>query len=111
MDPPFYHVPLFFAVVTAVFVVRFLVYYSKLLTYLRQEHPQEYERLATTYGFGTGCPKNIKAIRFLFTKDHLDDPQVLRLKVRARNSLLFTLQGIATVSVTFIWALIRARQN
>ena len=90
-------------VATAAFLVRLMIYQRKLSDYLRVNHTEKWKELTTIWGFGPGYVNSWRAKRFLFSKDDLGDPEVLRLKVIVRNSYIGVMTGIPA---TFLMALI-----
>lgn len=90
----------FLLALTAISMVWFFIFQHKLYTYLRENHTEKWKELTTVLGFGPGYTNSLRAIKFLFRKDDLDDPELLRLKVIVRNASIYVLTGFLAV---FIW--------
>ena len=84
-------------------MIRCLIYQAKLFKYLQAKHIEKWKYLTTVWRFGPGCVNNIRGIGFLFSKDDLGDPEVLRLKVIVRNAFIHTVTGFPAA---FIWGFI-----
>ena len=92
---------LIFAVFAISSAARFFIYQRKLMKYLLEKHTEKWNDLTTIIGYGPGYANSLKGIRFLFGKDYLNDPGILRLKVIVRNSFLYTLFGMMGTSLAF----------
>lgn len=101
MKNSFYGAILLFAAFTLVSMVRCLIFQHKLYKYLLEKHTEKWKDLTTVLGVGPGYANGLKAMKFLFSKDDLSDPEVLRLKVIVRNSFIHTFGGMITVFFTF----------
>ncbi len=87
--------------ITIVTMIRALVSQHKLWEHLRTKHDEKWSGLTYTGKWGTGLANGQKSLVFLFSREDLNDPEVLRLKVITRNSLLYQLAGFFGL---FIWA-------
>ncbi|MBW8041684.1 MAG: hypothetical protein FVQ85_17035 [Planctomycetes bacterium] len=95
---------LFFTVGFVVSVVRLFVYQHKLMRYLLKNHTEKWKELTSILDFGPGYANSIRGMKFLFGKEYLGDPEVLRLKVIVRNSFLFAIMGAVMVFLSFALA-------
>ncbi len=94
---------IFLFVGTILFGIRVLIYQHKLYHYLLKHHTEKWKKLTTVFGFGPGLANGLRGMKFLYSKDYLDDSEVLRLKVIIRNSFILTLGGMfATLFWSFI---------
>jgi len=102
---------IFIFAVTTVSMIRCLVYQHKLFNYLRENHTEKWKELTTVFGLGPGIQNSLRGSRFLFGKDYLDDTEVLRLKVIARNSAIYTATGFFAMFIAFfISVVVHSRQ-
>ncbi len=92
---------LFFTVGFIVFVLRLFVYQHKLMRYLLKNHTEKWKELTSILGSGPGLANGIRGIKFLFGKEYLGDPEVLRLKVIVRNSFLLAIMGSVMIFLSF----------
>jgi len=78
-----------------------VVLQHKCYKYLREKHTEKWIELTTILGFGPGSVNSLRGMKFLFSKEYLGDPELLRLKVIFRNSLLYTITGLVAVFISF----------
>jgi len=81
--------------------IRFMVYQHKLANYLREHHTEKWKYLTTIAGFGPGYANSRKGMKFIFSKEDLNDAELLRLKVITRNSFIHTIGGGITAFISF----------
>ena len=101
MNKGFYIAILLFGAFTILSMVRFFVFQHRLCRYLLEKHTEKWKYLTSVLGSGPGYANSLRGMKFLFSKDDLGDPEVLRLKVIVRNSFIYALVGMVTVFVTF----------
>jgi hypothetical protein len=87
--------------VTIISMIRGLVFQHKLWEHLRKNHDEKWNDLTFIGKWGLGIANGRKAIVFLFSREDLNDAEVLRLKVITRNSFILQLAGFVTL---FLWA-------
>jgi hypothetical protein len=61
---------------------------------------EKWKYLTTILGFGPGYANSRRGMKFLFGKDDLGDPEVIRLKTIVRNSFIYLFSGTITTFVT-----------
>jgi len=88
-----------FLLFTIVSIVRCIASLYKLNRHIREKHTEKWKYLTTLPGFGPGCKNDIRMLKFVFGKDDLGDPEVLRLKVIVRNSIIYHITGIVAVFI------------
>ena len=81
--------------------VRLMYTQHKLYKYLRENHTEKWKYLTTFLGLGPGGANSWKGIKFLLSQDYLGDPELLRLKVVCKNSLIYVIIGIGCVIIMF----------
>ncbi len=86
---------------TLISAVRCVVLQHKCYKYLREKHTEKWKELTTILGFGPGSVNSLRGMKFLFSKEYLGDPELLRRKVIFRNSLIHTITGIVAVFIMF----------
>jgi hypothetical protein len=74
------------------------------MRYLLRNHTEKWKELTSVGDFGPGYANSIRGSKFLFGKEYLGDPEVLRLKVIVRNSYIFTIMGGVMVFLSFALA-------
>lgn len=82
--------------------IRSVTYQKKLLRYLLKNHTEEWKELTSVFGFGPGLANGSKGRKFLFSKEYFKDPEVLRLKVMARNAHISTISGMFTTFISIV---------
>jgi len=87
--------------VTIISMIRGLVFQHKLWDHLRSNHTEKWQDLTFIGKWGLGLANGQKAIAFLFSREDLNDAEVLRLKVLTRNSFVLQLAGFVAL---FVWA-------
>ena len=103
MSIEFYLPILFLFISSLVFMARCLIYQQRLSDYLRVHHMDKWKELTTIPGWGPGFTNPWRGLPFLFGREDLGDPEVLRLKVIVRNSYIYTVTGfLATFLMTLI---------
>lgn len=86
---------------------RLLMYQHKLFLYLQENHLEKWKELTTILGYGPGYLNSFRSLKFIYGKDYLDDPEVLRLKVVIRNSITYVFLGfMATFVVLLMYAIL-----
>ena len=95
---------LLFAVAFLVSAVRCMIYQHILMKYLLKNHTEKWKELTSIGDFGPGYANSIRGFKFLFGKDYLEDPEVLRLKCIVRNSSILTIMGMVMVFLSFALA-------
>jgi hypothetical protein len=101
MKNGFYGALLLFGVFTILSVIRSFIYQHKLVRYLLENHTEKWKELTSFLDYGPGYTNSIRGFKFLFSKEYLDDPEVLRLKVIVRNSYIYVFSGVITIFFTF----------
>ena len=81
--------------------IRMLIVQHKLYEYLRTKHAEKWKYLTTVLGFGPGFANGLKGLKFVFGKDDLGDPEILRLKTIVRNSAIYTVTGMFGTFIIF----------
>jgi hypothetical protein len=92
---------LFILGLTVLSAVMCKILHHKLYKYLREKHTEKWIELTTIFGFGPGAVNSRRSMKFVFSKEYFDDPELLRIKVKVRNSVLYTVTGILAVIVMF----------
>jgi len=87
--------------VTIISMIRGLVFQHKLWDYLRSNHAEKWQDLTFIGKWGLGLANGQKTLVFLFSREDLNDAEVLRLKVLTRNSFVLQLAGFVAL---FAWA-------
>jgi len=75
------------------------------MKYLLEKQTEKWKELTTVLGFGPGYANSFRGLKFLFSKEYLGDPEVLRLKVIVRNSYIYTFIGMVAIFLAF-WLLV-----
>lgn len=78
----------------------------KLGKYLREKHFEKWKYLTTVLGFGPGFANGIKGMKFLFSNEDCGDPEVLKLKVAVRNSLIYVITGMLAAPIFLFFFLV-----
>jgi len=89
--------------ITILSIINVLIYQHKLWGHVRKNHAEKWKDLTFTGKWGLGLANGQKSLVFLFSRENLNDPEVLRLKVITRNSFLYQLAGFLGL---FVWATI-----
>jgi hypothetical protein len=92
---------LFILGLTVLSAVRCMFLHHKCYQYLREHHTERWKELTTTFGFGPGLANSRREIKFLLSKEYFDDPELLRIKVKLRNSAVHIVTGILAVFIMF----------
>ena len=101
MKTSFYGTLILFGAFTIASIIRLAIYQHKLYRYLLENHTEKWKDLTTVLGYGPGYANSFRGFKFLLGKEYLGDPEVLRLKVIVRNSILYIFAGIITFFFTF----------
>ena len=64
---------------------------DRLIEYLRKNHHDKWEEVTTVPLLGSGCCNNFRTFEFIFSKDDLDDPNIVVLKSMSKKLLALTL--------------------
>ena len=95
-----YIAPLALATFAIISMIRLQIYQHKLWKYLREKHTEKWKYLTTFLGIGPGYANSFRGSKFIFGKDYLDDPEVLRLKVITRNSAIYVFTGFLAAFIS-----------
>jgi hypothetical protein len=87
--------------ITLLSMINVLIYQHKLWDHIRKNHADKWKDLTFTGKWGLGLANGQKSLVFLFSRETLSDPEVLRLKVITRNSFIYQLAGFLGL---FVWA-------
>lgn len=85
--------------------IRLAIYGNKLNRYLIEHHTEQWKEMTTVLGFGPGLSSS-KGFKFIFSKEHFGDPEVLRLKVIFRNASIYMVLG--AIGTFFMFAIVVA---
>ena len=102
MKNSFHGALILFGAFTVFSWIRFVLYQHQLAKYLLKNHTEKWKELTTILGNGPGYANSYRGFKFLFGKEYLDDPEVLRLKVIVRNSIMYFIGGSITTFFTFL---------
>jgi len=75
-------------------IIRFIYFGQRLNKLMIDKYREEWKGLTTIPGFGPGCSNPFRSLPFLFNKQDFGDKEVLRLKIKIRNSFLFAVVSI-----------------
>ena len=102
---------LFILGITIISAVRCMIFQHKCYQYLREQHTEKWKELTTIFGFGPGLANGSRAMKFLFSKEYFEDPELLRIKTKFRNSFIHTVTGtLAVVVMFFIFGYVHTTQ-
>lgn len=87
--------------ITILSMINILIYQHKLWEHIRKNHAERWKDLTFIGKWGLGLANGQKALTFLFSREYLNDNEVLRLKVITRNSVLYLFAGFLSL---FAWA-------
>ena len=74
---------------------------AKFSAYLKKNHYAKWEEITTIPYLGSGCRNVFREIKFLFSKDTLNDPILAKLKSESKSIL-----SLLMVNFIFIVALV-----